>query len=198
MVAVSQLHVKKWRWGKSQISQSKLSAPKYCEIYVVFHCQNDLETQQIYGNKLTLSSGTLMFRLKEKFSVFRKFFDQWNFSVEDCIFWHCSALEWTNIFVQSNSDITFHAIECGVTTCLGDGKSCHMWLSIIKWSLTTIMLRLKEIWHCSIVARGSLKTLAYHSLSKYWIQKIRKSYASFISHDLQNSIKKRPRPPRGA
>ena len=31
-VAVSLLQVKKWRWGKlSQISQGKLSAPKYCE-----------------------------------------------------------------------------------------------------------------------------------------------------------------------
>ena len=32
MVSVSRLQVKKWRWGKlSQISQGKLSAPKYCE-----------------------------------------------------------------------------------------------------------------------------------------------------------------------
>ena len=32
MVAVSLLQVKKWRWGNlSQISQGKLSAPKYCE-----------------------------------------------------------------------------------------------------------------------------------------------------------------------
>ena len=44
-------------------------------------------------NKLTLSSGTLMFRLKEKFSVFRNFFDQWNFSIDDFTFLHCSALE---------------------------------------------------------------------------------------------------------
>ena len=32
MVAVSLLQVKKWRWGKlSDISQGKLSAPKYFE-----------------------------------------------------------------------------------------------------------------------------------------------------------------------
>ena len=32
MVAVSLLQVKKWRWGRlSQISQGKLSAPKYYE-----------------------------------------------------------------------------------------------------------------------------------------------------------------------
>ena len=55
MVAVSLLQVKKLRWGKlSQISQGKLSAPKYCEfsnencekLNVVFHCQNDLKTQK--------------------------------------------------------------------------------------------------------------------------------------------------------
>ena len=55
MVAVSLLQVNKWRWGKlSQILQSKLSAPKYCEfsdenceqLYVVFHCQYDLKTQK--------------------------------------------------------------------------------------------------------------------------------------------------------
>ena len=55
MVAVSLLQVKKWHRGKlSQISQGKLSAPKYCEfsdenwelLYVVFHCQNDLKTKQ--------------------------------------------------------------------------------------------------------------------------------------------------------
>ena len=45
------------------------------------------------GNELTLSSSTFMFRLKEKFSVFRNFFDQWNFSIEDCTFLHCRALE---------------------------------------------------------------------------------------------------------
>ena len=67
-----------------------------------------------------------MFRLKEKFSVFRNFSDQWNFSIEDC-----SALEYTNIFLQLSLDITFHAIECGVTTCPGHGESCHRWLSLI-------------------------------------------------------------------
>ena len=55
MMAVSLLQVKKLRWGKlSQISQGKLSAPKYCEfsdenyelLYLVFHCQNDLKTQK--------------------------------------------------------------------------------------------------------------------------------------------------------
>ena len=70
-------------------------------------------------NKFTLSSGTLMFRLKEKFSVFRNFFDQWNFSIEDCTFLHCRALEEINIFVQLSLDITFQAIEYGVTTCPG-------------------------------------------------------------------------------
>ena len=33
--------------------------------------------------------------------------------------------------------------------------------------LTTIVLRLNEIRYCSIVARGSLDNLAYHSLPKY-------------------------------
>ena len=55
MVAVSLLQVKKWRWGKlSQISEGKLSVPKYyefsdenCEeLYVVFCCQNDRKTQK--------------------------------------------------------------------------------------------------------------------------------------------------------
>ena len=126
----------------------------------MFHLQNDLKTQKKCRNKLTLSSGTLMFRLKGKISV-RNFFDQWNFSIEGWTFLHCSALESSNIFVQLSSDITFHAIECGVTTCPSDGESCHRWSSLIKWSLTTIVLRLKEIRDCSIVARGSLKTLAF-------------------------------------
>ena len=34
----------------------------------------------------------------------------------------------------------------------------------------------KQIRYCSIVARGSLKTLACHSLPKYWTQKIQKSW----------------------
>ena len=90
---------------------------------------------------------------------------------------HCSALEWTNIFIQLSLDITFHAIECGVTTCPGYGESWHKLTSLIKWSLTTIVLRLKGIRYCSIiVAGGSLKTLAYHSLPKYWMQKIQKSW----------------------
>ena len=87
------------------------------------------------------------------------------FPIEDCIFLHCSAL-----------DITCHAIECGVTTCPGYGESCHRWPSLIKWSLTTIVLRLKEIRYCSIVANGSLKTLAFHSLPKHRMQKIQKSW----------------------
>ena len=181
MVAVSLLQVSKWRWGKlSQISQWKLSAPKYCEcsdkncesLYVVFHCQNDLKTQKTYRNKLMLSSGTLMFRLKENLSVFRYFFDQWNFFIEDCTLLHSSALEKTNIFVQLSLDITSNAIKCGVTTCPGYGESCHRWSSLIKWSLTTIVLRLKEIWYCSIVDRGSLENLAYHSFPECWMQKI--------------------------
>ena len=127
-------------------------------------------------NKLTLPSGTFIFKLKEKFSVFHYFFDQWNFSIHDCTFLHCSALEWTNILVQLSLDITFHAIECGVTTCPGYGESCHRWPFLIKWSLTTIVLRLKEIRYCSVVARGSLETLVYHNLPKYWMQKIQKSW----------------------
>ena len=142
----------------------------------MLHCQNDLKIQRTCRNKLTLSNGSLMFRLKEKFSVFCNLFDQWNFSIEDCIFLHCSVLEYTNIFVEFSLDITFHAIECGVTTCPGYGESCHRWPSLIKWSLTTIVLRLKELRYCSIVARGSLKTLACHSLPKHWIQKIKKSW----------------------
>ena len=126
-------------------------------------------------NKLTLSSCTLMFRWKEKLSIFRNFVDQWNFSIEDCTFLHCSALKPTNIFVQLSLDITFHAFECGVTTCPGYGESCQRWPFLIKWSLTTLVLRLKIIRYCLIiVARGSLKTLAYHSLPKYWMQKIQK------------------------
>ena len=109
-------------------------------------------------NKLTLSSGTLMFILKEKFSVFRNFFDQWIFSIEDCTFLHCSALD---IFVQLSLDITLRVIEYGVTTCPGYGERCHRWISLIKWSLTTIVWRLKEIRYCSTVAKGSLETLAF-------------------------------------
>ena len=127
---------------------------------------------------LTLSSGTLMFRLKDKFSVFRNIFDQWKFSIEDCTFLHRKALEWTNIFVQLSLVITFHAIECGMTTCPSyePGASCHRWSSLKKWSLTTIVLRLKKIRRCSIVARGLLKSFAYYSLPKYWMQKIQKSW----------------------
>ena len=132
----------------------------------MFHCQNDLKTQKTCIKKLTLSSGTLMFRLKEIFLVFRNFFDHGNFSIEDCTFLHCSALEQTNILVQLGLDIIFHAIECGVTTCPGYGESCHRLYSLIKWPLKTMVLRLKEIRYCSIVA-SSLKTLAYHSLPKY-------------------------------
>ena len=51
------------------------------------------DTKKTCRNKFTLSSCNLMFRLKEKFSVFRHFFDQWNFSIEDCTFLYCSALE---------------------------------------------------------------------------------------------------------
>ena len=61
-----------------------------------------------------------MFRLKEKFSVFLNFFEQRNFSIEDCTFLHCSTYD---IFVQLSLDITFHAIECGVTTCPGYGET---------------------------------------------------------------------------
>ena len=62
--------------------------------------------KQTCRNKLTLSSDTLMFRLKEKFSVFRNFFDPWNFSIKDCTFLYCSAVEEANIFVQLSLDIT--------------------------------------------------------------------------------------------
>ena len=125
---------------------------------------------------MTLSSGILMFGLKEKFSVFRNFFLLWNFSIEDCTFLHCSAPKWTNIFFELSLDITFHTIKCGVTTCPGYGKICHRWPSLIKWLLTTIVLRLKAIRYYSSVARGSLKTLEYHSLLKYWTQKKQKSW----------------------
>ena len=50
------------------------------------------------------------------------------------------------------------------------------WPSLIKWSLTTIVSRLKEIRCCLNVARDSLKTLAYQSLPKYWMQKMQKSW----------------------
>ena len=55
MVTVTLLQVKELSWGKlSQISQGKLSAPKYCEfsdenckwLYVVLYGQNDLKTQK--------------------------------------------------------------------------------------------------------------------------------------------------------
>ena len=45
-----------------------------------------------------------------------------------------------------------------------------VWPSLIKWSSTTMVLRLKGIQYHSIVARGLLKTLAYHSLPKYDIK----------------------------
>ena len=45
------------------------------------------------SNKLMLSSGILMFRVKENFSVFHNFFDYGNFSIGDCTFLHWSALE---------------------------------------------------------------------------------------------------------
>ena len=116
-------------------------------MYLVFHCQNDLKTQKkTCRNKLGLSSGTLMFRLKEKFSVFL------------------------------GLDITLHAIECGGTTCPDYRESCHRWPSLIKGSLTTTVLRSKGIRYCSIVAKGSFKTLAYHSLPKSWIQKTQESW----------------------
>ena len=47
-----------------------------------------LKHKKTCRNKLTLSSGTLMFRLKDKFSVFPNFFDEWNFFIEDCTFLH--------------------------------------------------------------------------------------------------------------
>ena len=37
-------------------------------------------------------------------------------------------------------DITFHAIECGVTTCPGYGESCQRWPSLINWSYYIILL----------------------------------------------------------
>ena len=126
-------------------------------------------------NELTLSSSTLMFRCKENFSFFRNFSTN-ETSIEDCTFLHCNAQEEHNIFVRLSSDITFHAIECGVTTCPSYDDSWHMWPSLIKWLLTIIVLRLMEIRYCSIVARGSLKPLAYHSLPKYLMQKIQKSW----------------------
>ena len=77
-------------------------------------------------------------------------------------------------------DITFDAIECGVTACPECEEICHKWPSLIKWSLTTIVLRLKDIRYCSIVARGRLKTLAYHSLPKYLMQKYKNLETKFV------------------
>ena len=51
-----------------------LSAERERRTENVFHML--LRHKKTCRNKLTLSSGTLMFRLKEKFSVFRNFFDQ--------------------------------------------------------------------------------------------------------------------------
>ena len=82
--------------------------------------------------------------------------------------------------IEIGYHITFHAIECAVTTCPGYGESCHRWPSLIKWSVTTIVLRFQEIRYCWILARGSLKTLAYHSLHKYWMQKIQKSWNKML------------------
>ena len=63
------------------------------------------DTKKTCRNKFTLPSGTLMFRLKEKFSVFRNFFDQWNFSIEDCT-WSKLIFSfnwvWISLFVQFN------------------------------------------------------------------------------------------------
>ena len=132
-------------------------------------------------NKLTLSSGTLMFRLKENFSVFCNFFDQWNFSIEDCTLLHCSALAWTNIFVQLSLDITFHTIECGVTTFPVAGASCHTTFNSITGDLPLVVInnlsvaiaRNPILFNCS---QGFTQTLEYHSLSRYWMQKIQKSW----------------------
>ena len=51
-----------------------------------------LRHEKTRRNKLTLSSGTLMFRLKENFSVFRNFSSN-KTSIEDCTFLYCSALK---------------------------------------------------------------------------------------------------------
>ena len=66
-----------------------------------------------------------MFRCKENFSFFRNFSTN-ETSIEDCTFLHCNAQEEHNIFVRLSSDITFHAIECGVTTCPSYDDSWHM------------------------------------------------------------------------
>ena len=129
-------------------------------------------------NKLTLLSDTLMFRPKEKFSVFRNFFDQWNFSIEGSTFLHCSALENTNIFVQSSLDITFHVIECGVTGVTGDfpfphsterfRKCCRnipsKYCKIVEifWNKSLILLK-----YCKNLA-GSAQNMACEIFSKYW------------------------------
>ena len=51
-----------------------------------------------------------------------------------------------------------------------------LWISFIWTFRTSGTLRLKEILYFSIIARGSLKTLACHSLPKYWMQRIGKSW----------------------
>ena len=45
--------------------------------------------------------------------------------------------------------------------------SVRLWPSLIKFLLITIVLRLKKIRFCWIVARGSLESSPYHSLHKY-------------------------------
>ena len=107
-------------------------------------------------NKLTLWSGTLMFRLKEKISVFRNFFDQWNF--------------YRRLYFLT----------------LRYGESCHRWLSLIKWSLKTIVLRFLKnpiLFNCS-----SLKTSTYHIFPKYWTQKVQKSWKKICDNKPRSTL----------
>ena len=102
MMAVSLLHVK---------NDAGASCPKFhrarCQLQSIANFQMKIVSNFMYcpivkmtsrhkkktcKNKLTLSSSTLMLRLKGKFSVFRNFFVQLNFS-EDFSFLHCRALE---------------------------------------------------------------------------------------------------------
>ena len=55
------------------------------------------------------------------------------------------------------------------------GAGCYKWRLLINGSLTTKVLCLNEIRFCSIVAKGLLEILAYHSLPKNQSEKIQKS-----------------------
>ena len=97
MVAVSLLQVKnyagascpKFHRASSQLQNIANFQMKIVSNFMQFSIvEMTSRHKKTCKNKLTFSSGTLMLRLKEKFSLFRNFFDQCNFYIEDCTFLH--------------------------------------------------------------------------------------------------------------